>query len=36
MPVAQGVSFDTRRAVLIGLAGLASAVGLLVLMLLLP
>ncbi|MBL78000.1 MAG: hypothetical protein CL459_03365 [Acidimicrobiaceae bacterium] len=33
MPVAQGVSFDTRRAVLIGLAGLASAVGLLVLML---
>ena len=33
MPVAQGVTIDTRRAVIIGLAGIASAIGILVLML---
>ena len=33
MPVAQGVTIDTRRAVIVGLAGIASAIGILVLML---
>ena len=33
MPVAQGVAIATRRAVIVGLVGLASAIGLLVLML---
>ena len=33
MPVARGVTIDTRRAVLVGLAGLVSAIGILVLML---
>ena len=33
MPVAHGVNIDTRRAVIVGLAGLASAIGLLMLVL---
>ena len=33
MPVAQGVAIATRRAVIVGLLGLVSAIGLLVLML---